>query len=970
MMWRMWMLALAVGLAGSLAVAGTAAAQDPPKVLVFSKTAGFRHDSIPTAITAIQQLGATNGFAVDATEDAAQFNTANLAQYEAVVWLSTTGDVLNAAQEAAFEGYIEAGGGYAGIHAAADTEYGWAWYGGLVGAYFQSHPSNQQATVRVTDPEHPSTRDVPAEWSRLDEWYNYRSSPRPRVHVLAELDETSYDPGTGAMGADHPIAWCHAYDGGRSWYTGMGHTTGSWGEPDFRDHVLGGIRYAAGIEPADCAPPAPCAGGPDDEFEGDTLECPWSTIVRENPDRYEVRDGALRITTANGDLYGAGGNVENIVLQPAPSGGWEAATELTIDAEGGSEQGGVTLYSGDDDYAKVALLGRGGARWIEFLFEEGAQPRFDSTLDRTPDLPADFPDTVELKLTRDADGTLTAAYSTDGAAWTPVGRPAETGGFAAPKVGLFAQTNDDAFVTEAAFDWFHLEDATGEDTTPPTLRTEVDGLPTSDGDYLHEATVAISASDFGSGVATVEYALGDGAWQPYAAPVELGAGEHTVRARATDQAGNPATTTTTVTVVGDLGCAPAEPAGPRYVPIFDGTVSSLEGWKMAGPGGFDANADCTIDAWGGMGLLWHAAQELDSAYTLRAEWKIYADDDNSGMFIGFPDPGDDPWLPVGQGYEIQIDPTDEPVRTTGAVYSFQAPDEAARAAALRPHGEWNVMEVSVDGTLITVRLNGTVINSYDSPHPERSPMTGFVGIQNDGAGRDVTYRSVQLRDDRPDTTAPVVEASLHGTGPVTVTLDAADEAGGSGLASVEYALDGGAWTAYDGPFAVSAAGAHRVDYRATDEAGNVSEVGTVEFTIEAPGTQAPPQGSPPPAHDPPPPAPPTVDQPAVYRVTGARRLSTRRFARRGLPVTLTASEASQGTARVLVTRRAARRLGLRSRVLASRTVRFPGAGTKTVRIRPSRAVARRLGRVKATLELRLRDAAGNARTVRRTIVLS
>jgi len=212
-------------------------------VLVFSKTAGFRHDSIPAGITAIQQLATQNNFTVETTEDAAQFNATNLARFQAVIWLSTTGDVLNASQQTAFENYIRSGRGYVGIHAAADTEYGWAWYGGLVGAYFQSHPAIQNATVRVEDRTHPSTASLPATWPRNDEWYNYRTNPRSQVHVLATLDESTYSG--GSMGADHPIAWCRAYDGGRSWYTGGGHVAASYSDTNFRNHLLGGIRYAA-----------------------------------------------------------------------------------------------------------------------------------------------------------------------------------------------------------------------------------------------------------------------------------------------------------------------------------------------------------------------------------------------------------------------------------------------------------------------------------------------------------------------------------------------------------------------------------------------------------------------------------------------------------------------------------------------------------------------------------------------------
>ena len=216
----------------------------PFKVLVFSKTAGFRHASIPNGLAAIQQLAVENSFQVIATEDATLFNDASLAQFRAVVFLMTTGDVLDATQQAAFERYIRAGNGYVGIHSASDTEYSWPWYGGLVGAYFSNHPAIQRAIVRVEDAQHPSTRFFTGPWIRNDEWYNFRTNPRANVHVLATLDETTYSGGT--MG-DHPIAWYHEYDGGRAWYTAVGHTAASYTEPLFRAHLLGGIQYAAGV---------------------------------------------------------------------------------------------------------------------------------------------------------------------------------------------------------------------------------------------------------------------------------------------------------------------------------------------------------------------------------------------------------------------------------------------------------------------------------------------------------------------------------------------------------------------------------------------------------------------------------------------------------------------------------------------------------------------------------------------------
>ena len=297
-------LALLTGL--GVASAEPAAQHEDPTVLVFSKTAGFRHDSIPAGIAAIQSLGAEHGFAVEATEDANAFTAENLSHFSAVVFLSTTGDILNAEQQTAFEGYIEAGGGYAGVHAAADTEYDWPWYGDLVGAWFKSHPAIQQATVNVETHEHPATAGLPANWTRTDEWYNYRTNPRTAVKVLASLDEQSYDAGPDAMG-DHPIMWCHTQGTGRSWYTGGGHTIESYSDPAFLGHLAGGIRYAAGLDEADCTPNT---GGPADppvdaDFDQITLAKgeqvtgePIALAVL--PDRRVIhisRDGRVWLTT-------------------------------------------------------------------------------------------------------------------------------------------------------------------------------------------------------------------------------------------------------------------------------------------------------------------------------------------------------------------------------------------------------------------------------------------------------------------------------------------------------------------------------------------------------------------------------------------------------------------------------------------------------------------------------------------------
>ncbi|MFE7129800.1 ThuA domain-containing protein [Streptomyces sp. NPDC057638] len=402
------------------------------RVLVYSRTAGYRHDSIPAGIAALKELGRTSGITVDATETAAQFTTANLARYDAVVFLSTTGDVLNAEQQRAFENYIATGGGYAGIHAAADTEYDWPFYGGLVGAYFDSHPRIQNATVRVEDTTHPATRHLGAEWVRDDEWYNYRANPRGTARILATLDETSYEGGT--MKGDHPIAWCQNYQGGRSFYTGGGHTRESYADPAFRQHLLGGLRYATGQVAADCAP-------------------------------------------------------------------------------------------------------RTGAR-----------------------------------------------------------------------------------------------------------------------------------------------------------------------------------------------------------PIFNG--KTLDGWKQAGPGRFTISGG-ELRSEGGMGLLWYQARELGS-YSLTLDWKAEGDD-NSGIFIGFP-ASDDPWSAVHRGYEIQIDATDAPDRTTGAIYGFKSADLRARDRVLRPPGQWNTYEIRVQGERVRVYLNGAKINDFTNTDPARSLKDGYLGLQNHDTDDQVSFRSIRLKE--------------------------------------------------------------------------------------------------------------------------------------------------------------------------------------------------------------------------------
>jgi type 1 glutamine amidotransferase len=226
------------------------------RILVFSKTEGFRHDSIADGVALVHELGGEGGFSVEATEDASVFNDGDLARFRAVVWMNTTGDVLDGAQQAAFERFVGSGGGWVGIHSAADTEYEWPFYGELLaGAWFLSHPAIQMARLEITASggSHPCCRHWAPQVFFEDEWYNFRDNPRDGgADVLVRLDESSYDAGGDAMGEDHPIVWRRFVGAGRAWYTGLGHRNETYADAGFRAHLAGGLGWAARLPPGDC----------------------------------------------------------------------------------------------------------------------------------------------------------------------------------------------------------------------------------------------------------------------------------------------------------------------------------------------------------------------------------------------------------------------------------------------------------------------------------------------------------------------------------------------------------------------------------------------------------------------------------------------------------------------------------------------------------------------------------------------
>lgn len=240
-------------LAAVLALTSTCIQAAQFNVLVFSKTGGWHHDSIPAGVDAIKDLGKLHDFTVFWTEDPNRvFNDKELGKYQAVVFLLTTGDILNVDQKAAFEHYIKAGGGYVGVHSASDTEYGWPWYTRLVGHMFYVHPTIQTAVLKVEDRQFPGMERWAPRNLWTEEWYEFMPAASNKLKYLLTVDESTYKPETKwpgkegkGMGKFHPISWYQNYDGGRSFYTALGHLPATYSDPLFRHHLFGGIYWAA-----------------------------------------------------------------------------------------------------------------------------------------------------------------------------------------------------------------------------------------------------------------------------------------------------------------------------------------------------------------------------------------------------------------------------------------------------------------------------------------------------------------------------------------------------------------------------------------------------------------------------------------------------------------------------------------------------------------------------------------------------
>lgn len=345
---------------GGLLTAGTvpavAQAQEAEfHALLFTKTEGYRHDSIPAGIEMFENLAAENNFTFDHTEDSSVFNDDDLAAYDVVIMFQTSGMVWeNDAQREAIQNYVENGGGIAAIHNATDMgiENEFPWWDELVnaGAHMPSHsPGVLEGTAKVTDRHHPSTEGLPARWERAEEWYNFDRSMRGKVHVLVSVDESTYDPGPDAMGADHPISWCRDVGLSRVWATAMGHDSAAYSEEAFVQHILGGVRTAARVVEADCSATVDAA------FEKVALD-----VNTQAPTAMDVApDGRVFYTEILGRVMVYHPETESTFTAleiPVYSGGEDGLVGLVLDPDF-SDNGWIYLYyspPGDEEINRVS----------------------------------------------------------------------------------------------------------------------------------------------------------------------------------------------------------------------------------------------------------------------------------------------------------------------------------------------------------------------------------------------------------------------------------------------------------------------------------------------------------------------------------------------------------------------------------------------------------------------------------------
>ena len=413
-------------------------------------------------------------------------------------------------------------------------------------------------------------------------------------------------------------------------------------------------------------------------------------------------------------------------------------------------------------------------------------------------------------------------------------------------------------------------------------------------------------------------------------------------------------------------CTP-QTAETGYTSLFDGTLDSLTAWRHASGGSFARLADCSLKTVGDIGMLWYPQQQFDG-YSLKLDWKM-AGDDNSGVFVGFPDPGNDWNVAFTRGHEIQIDATDDADSTTGAIYNHQAPDAQARDEALNPPGQWNEFEIIVEGQRIQVFLNGVKINDYVNTDPNRMTVPGYIGVQNHGVGDDVFFRNIRIKDlDTGENGAPSVQAFADpssGTAPLRVGFSAAgSDPDGDELSYAWEFGDGGTAGGPQATHVYSLPGTYTATVTVSDESG-ATGTASVQVVVSAP---APPRTVAPP----PPAAAPRAGGDAGEKATTVAAVraprSVRALLRRGVRVKVSCVADGDGRAVLKLAPKAAKRIGLRKRTLVARTVDCAAGQTAKVRLKPGKAARRKL-RGKRAIRLVLRVQLDGAEPVIRRLTI-
>jgi PKD repeat protein len=730
-----------------------------------------------------------------------------------------------------------------------------------------------------------------------------------------------------------------------------------------------------------------------DEFNAATLDPKWTVENPTNDGALTVGDGGVSIKVRNGDMIGGTATARNMLLQTAPSGQWIVDTKLNItQLANEGEQAGLVLVESisPNNFVKIVYINKGGGtRWFEYVLTEG-----DSTI-RLPNsgnqnIPASGD--VYLRAVSNGSGTVRAYWSLDGTNWTQVGP--DITGLDIARVGV--KVSDNANTENAAkFDYFRLDCA--DRAAPVTFGTVSPETPNGKlGWYDDAPTITLEATDgeLGSGVARTEYRYGTtGLFQTYTGPFEVDQdGPLTIQYRSTDGADTPNTEAIkTLSLKVDDGApqttATLDPAQPGTGPVtvslnaddgagsgldtleyrvdggnwqtysapasdrtlLDGTQASFSRWRQAGPGSFTLQGDGSIHANGGLGMLWYTGEPFGD-FALRFQFRDAQTGtafSNGGAFVRFPHPDEttaappaarpscvsptenrEEWVAIFCGHEIQVydGPTGE-VQKTGSIYNFDPLTLPQSGADQRTKGEWNDYEIRVVGQQYTIIRNGAVINTFDNGLPRESsrggdPPTqarqfaqGYIGFQNHGNADLIQYRNVRVQK-----------------------LDGASRTG-------------------SGPFTVSGAGNHTVEFRSTDWAGHTEDKKSITFRI-ASTTQNP--GVAP-------------EERPTFRLAGLRGGTAKRFASRGLVVRVTCTGEMEGRVQVTATRKVMRRLGLKGTRLAGKFVRCADAGTRAVTVKPSRKVARKLRRarraVKVTVTVRLASAGQSPTTVTRRLTL-